>query len=80
MCSKHGLQYFAIYGTLLGVVRNQGYIPWDDDIDIAMPRKDYEEFLDIVQKEKDIDSSVFYKICIQIKTSFWWIFQAERQQ
>lgn len=59
MCSKHGLQYFAIYGTLLGVVRNQGYIPWDDDIDIAMPRKDYEEFLDIVQKEKDIDSSVF---------------------
>ena len=59
VCSKHGLQYFAIYGTLLGVVRNQGYIPWDDDIDIAMPRKDYEEFLDIVQKEKDIDSSVF---------------------
>lgn len=59
VCSKHGLQYFAIYGTLLGTIRNAGYVPWDDDIDIAMPRCDYERFLHIVQTEKEIDPSIF---------------------
>jgi lipopolysaccharide cholinephosphotransferase len=44
-CDSHGLRYCIAYGTLIGAIRHRGFIPWDDDIDINMPRKDYEEFL-----------------------------------
>ena len=44
VCKKHGLTYWAFYGTLLGAVRHQGFVPWDDDIDLAMLRDDYERF------------------------------------
>ena len=44
-CRQLDLQYYILEGTLLGAVRHQGFIPWDDDIDVGMPRKDYELFL-----------------------------------
>lgn len=51
VCEKYHLHYYAEGGTLIGVIRHGGFIPWDDDIDIAMPRKDYDRLLEVGPKE-----------------------------
>lgn len=51
ICKSNNLHYYIAYGSMLGAVRHKGFIPWDDDIDICMLRKDYEELLRIVKKE-----------------------------
>ena len=51
ICEKHGFTYFMLGGTMLGAIRHKGFIPWDDDIDLGIPRKDYEAFLKVAPKE-----------------------------
>ena len=51
VCERNGLRYYLCYGTLIGAVRHQGFIPWDDDMDVHMPREDYLKFVEITQRE-----------------------------
>lgn len=61
ICQKNDLKYFLAYGSLLGAVRHGGFIPWDDDMDVGMPREDYEKFLLVAEKELGPD--FFFQTC-----------------
>ncbi len=51
VCRKHNLRYYVVGGTLIGAVRHKGFIPWDDDIDVSMPRKDFNKLCKIAKEE-----------------------------
>lgn len=55
ICKKWDISYYMAYGSLLGAIRHRGFIPWDDDIDIMMFRRDYDKFRQLVQEELSED-------------------------
>jgi len=59
ICQKYNLKYWLDSGTLLGAVRHQGFIPWDDDIDLSMPIEDYNKFIEIAENE--LSSDIFFQ-------------------
>lgn len=59
ICDKHGLRYYLVAGTLLGAVRHRGFIPWDDDVDVAMPRSDYKRLEKLAKSE--LSSGFFFQ-------------------
>ena len=60
ICKEHNLRYTIAAGTLLGAVRHKGFIPWDDDMDVYMPRPDYEKFVQLIQKEGVLPAHLTY--------------------
>lgn len=50
-CMAHDIRYYVIDGTMLGAARHQGFVPWDDDIDVGIPRRDYEKLAMLMQRE-----------------------------
>ena len=59
ICRRHGINYTMGYGSLIGTIRHDGFIPWDDDVDICLLRKDYVRFKEICKKE--LSSRFFYQ-------------------
>jgi len=66
ICQKHQLVYWLDSGSLLGAVRHQGFIPWDDDIDLSMPLEDYNRFLSIAKSE--LSNDIFFQTSQTDKT------------
>ena len=65
-CDKHGLRFYFCGGCLIGAVRESGFIPWDDDVDVFMPREDYEKLIEIFN-EKSGSNRYFLQVSTKEK-------------
>ena len=59
ICDNNDIEYYLIFGTQIGAIRHQGFIPWDDDIDIMMFREDYEKFLKVMEENPNEKYTIF---------------------
>ncbi|WP_346661506.1 LicD family protein [uncultured Methanobrevibacter sp.] len=81
ICEDNDIEYYLIYGTQIGAIRHQGFIPWDDDIDIMIFREDYEKFLKVMENNPNdqytifdsrYNSEYFFQFCrMSLNDTYW---------
>ena len=78
ICQKYSLRYYLMFGSLLGAVRHNGFIPWDDDVDVAMPREDYEKIMKLKNEFKHpyflqnpYSDNGYYQSFMKLRNSFY---------
>ena len=68
LCEENGITYYVGFGSLIGAIRHNGFIPWDDDFDIMMPRADVEKFKEIFLKT----GHPYYRLCDRKNTKNYY--------
>lgn len=77
ICESNDIRYYLVGGTLLGAIRHKGFIPWDDDLDIAMPRQDYVKFCKLCETQLD---SKYFLHNAETDDNYWLIFSKIRKK